>query len=109
MSGTLLRFGLWIILAVLAMYVLSETYENSPLREFVTPVLMQRAGGLGLALVGIGAVVSLFERAARKLNRSFCKTCGRAIPPRTLYCRQHIRSIIEDEHDRTHSTRIRRA
>ena len=43
MSSTLLRLGLWIIIIVLALYVVHETFEDSPIAEMVSIDLMQKA------------------------------------------------------------------
>jgi hypothetical protein len=107
MSGTLLRLGLWIVLIVLALYVLRETYDDSPIQEYLTASVLQRAGAVGLALIAVGAVLEMLGTAAHKVKRSHCATCRRPIPPGEIYCREHLRRVLEVEHDRTHSTRIR--
>src|SRR4051812_16342657 len=99
MSGTLLRFGLWIVLIVLALYVLRETYSESPAQEYLSPGLLQKAGAFGLALIAAGAIASMFEKTASVVLKKRCQVCHRSVSPGELFCRQHLRSILEEEHD----------
>ncbi len=107
MSGTLLRFGLWIVLIVLALYVLGETYPNTPLEEYVTASLLQKTGGFGLLLIAAGWIASFFDKAVLKIHTGHCLSCRKPIPRGDLYCRQHLRRVLDVEHDRTHNTRFR--
>jgi hypothetical protein len=109
MSTTLLRLGLWIILLVVAIYVLQQTLEDSPLVEFFNEPLMEKALILGGALLVAGFVSRLFEKTVGKAAvRNHCTVCRAPVPKGAIYCREHLRSVLAREDDRTHATRIRR-
>ena len=103
MSVTILRTGLWIVLIVLAGYVLRETYAAAPFAELLNPDLLQKAGMLGVALVILGVIVRFIETVIlSKVPKSRCSVCRRPINTGEFYCREHLRRILEDEHDKTH-------
>jgi predicted nucleic acid-binding Zn ribbon protein len=109
MSSTLLRLGLWVILIVVVMYVIHETYEGEAIAEYVPMVMMQKALAVGGILVIAGIVARMFEKASAKvLPKNRCATCRTPIAPGAIYCRAHLRSILAREDDRTHMTRLRR-
>lgn len=108
MSSTLLRLGLWIILIVVALYVLHETFEDMPAAEYFAMPMLQKALVLGVILVGAGMVTRLLEKGARVVTKNRCATCRAVIPQGAIYCRQHLRSVLAREDERTHMTRIRR-
>ena len=108
MSSTLLRLGLWIIIIVLALYVVHETYENSPIADIVSVDLMQKALMVGGAAVVLGIVLRIFEKGSKVVTKNRCRVCRTPIPPGAIYCRAHLRSILHEEDDRTHMSRPRR-
>ena len=108
MSSTLLRLGLWIIIIVLALYVIHETYENSPVAEMVSMDLMQKALVVGAAAIVAGIVLRLFEKGTRAVVKNRCTVCRTPIPSGAIYCRAHLRNILHEEDDRTHMSRSRR-
>lgn len=108
MSSILLRLGLWVILIVFGLYVLGETNENNPLSDLIDQKTLVEIGGLGLLIIGGGFVLGLFEKAASKLTRSVCQVCRKAIPKGEIYCRQHLRNILDEEFDKTRRERIPR-
>jgi predicted nucleic acid-binding Zn ribbon protein len=109
MSSTLLRLGLWIILIVVALYVVHETFEDSPVADFVPFAMQQKALAVGAALLIAGVVVRMFEKTAAKVVvKNRCLTCRAAIAPGAIYCRDHLRRVLAREDDRTHMTRLRR-
>jgi len=108
MSSTLLRLGLWIIIIVLAAYVIHETYENSPIAEVVSMELMQKALMVGGAALALGVILRVFEKGTRAVVKNRCTVCRTPIPSGAIYCRAHLRNILSDEDDRTHMTRVRR-
>jgi len=108
MSSTLLRLGLWIIIIVLAAYVIHETYENSPIAEVVSMELMQKALMVGGAALALGVILRIFEKGTRAVVKNRCTVCRTPIPSGAIYCRAHLRNILSDEDDRTHMTRVRR-
>lgn len=107
MSSTLLRLGLWIILIVIAAYVLKQTYEEAPWTEFVPDTTLQRALILGGALVVGGMVLRVFEKGAKAVARNRCVVCNTAIPKGAIYCRAHLRRVLHTEEDKTHVRRPR--
>src|SRR6266853_109675 len=108
MSSTVLRLGLWIILLVVAMYVLQQTYEDAPFVDFFAPAMLQKALALGGLLVAAGIVVRLLERGAKVVTKNRCIVCKTPIDHGAIYCRQHLRSVLSREDDRTHRTRLRK-
>jgi len=107
MSATLLRLGLWILIIVLALYVIHESFEDSPVGEMVPVEMLTKALALGAVLIVAGIALRMFEKGtAVKKNR--CAVCRTPIPPGAIYCRAHLRSILHDEDEKTHMTRLRR-
>ena len=109
MSSTLLRLGLWVILIVVALYVVHETYEGDPIAEFVPMAMLQKAVALGGLLIVAGIVARMLEKTAAKVVvKNRCITCRTPIQPGAIYCRAHLRSVLAREDERTHMTRLRR-
>jgi predicted nucleic acid-binding Zn ribbon protein len=109
MSSTLLRLGLWITLAVVALYVLAETYPAAPLVEYFPMPMLEKGLILGLLLVVGGVGVRIFEKGASKVAaKNRCVVCRTAIPPGAIYCRAHLRSMLHREEDREHMTKTHR-
>jgi predicted nucleic acid-binding Zn ribbon protein len=105
MSSTLLRLGLWIILLVIALYVLHDTFADSPIGELVAPKLMREALALGGILIVAGFVAQFASKAIKPVTRSRCKVCRTPVPKGAIYCREHLRSVLYTEDDRLHRTR----
>lgn len=108
MSATILRLGLWILIIVLALYVIHESFEDSPVAEMVPVDLMTKALALGAVLIVGGIILRMFEKGATKVKKNRCAVCRTPIPPGAIYCRQHLRNILHDEDEKTHMTRLRR-
>jgi predicted nucleic acid-binding Zn ribbon protein len=108
MSSTLLRLGLWIVLLVVVLYVLQQTYEEAPFVDFFAPAMLQKALALGGILVAAGIVMRILERGAKVVIKNRCIVCKTAIDHGAIYCRQHLRSVLSREDDRTHRTRVRK-
>lgn len=106
MSGTLLRFGLWVVLIALALYVIHETFPNAPQSEFISGPMLQKIGMVGAGLVLLGFLTGLFGKAADKTFRQQrCSVCRKPVMHGELYCREHLRRILDEEHDRHHAIR----
>lgn len=105
MSSTLLRLGLWIVLLVVALYVLGETYEGLPAEEFFAPAMLQKALVVGVLLVVSGFVLRLLEKGAKVVTKNRCVVCRTPIPSGAIYCRAHLRSVLHREEDRGHLRR----
>jgi len=108
MSSTLLRLGLYLVIATLALLVLSSSFENTKLGEMVTTSLLQSLFILSGLLIVVGVVARIFARTAGKsMSKNRCAVCGTPIPHGAIYCRPHLRGMLEREDRKTHSTRIR--
>jgi hypothetical protein len=108
MSSTLLRLGLWVVLLVVVLYVLQQTYEDAPFVDFFAPAMLQKALVLGGLLVAAGMVMRVLERGAKVIVKNRCIVCKLPIEHGAIYCRQHLRQILSREDDRTHMTRTRK-
>ena len=107
MSSTLLRLGLWIVIIVLALYVIHETYEGSSVADMIPYELLGKVVGVAIVLIAAGIVVRLFERGKQAVSKNRCRVCRTPIPSGAIYCRVHLRSVLELEDRKTHNTRIR--
>jgi hypothetical protein len=108
MSSTILRLGLWIVLLVVVLYVLQQTYEEAPFVDFFAPAMLQKALVLGGLLVVAGIVMRVLERGAKVIVKNRCVVCKTSIDRGAIYCRQHLREVLHREDDRTHLTRMRK-
>ena len=108
MASTLLRIGLWLLVIVLALYVVHDSLEDSPAAEYVPTALLQKALIAGGALLIAGIVLRIFEKGAKVVAKPRCAVCRTPIPTGAIYCRQHLRTILEEEDERTHMTKIRK-
>lgn len=108
MSSTLLRLGLWITLAVVALYVLHETYAGTHLEAYFSASLLQKSLIVGLLMIAAGIVARLVEKGASKVVvKNRCKICKTSIPSGAIYCREHLRSVLDREDQRTHAGHTR--
>ncbi|HEX9459076.1 MAG TPA: hypothetical protein VGA84_08025 [Thermoanaerobaculia bacterium] len=108
MSSTILRLGLWIILLVVAMYVLQQTFEDAPFVDFFAPAMLQKALVLGGLLVAAGLVLRVLEKGAKAVTKNRCVVCRAPIDHGAIYCRHHLRSVLSSEDEITHVTRVRK-
>jgi hypothetical protein len=108
MSSTVLRLGLWIILLVVAMYVLQQTFEDAPFVDFFAPAMLEKALALGGLLVVAGIVLRLLERGAKAVTKNRCVVCKTPIEHGAIYCRKHLRRVLSRDDEITHMTRVRK-
>ena len=108
MSSTLLRIGLWILLVVVALYVLRETLETGPWVEYVSAGLLQKTLMLGFLAIAGGGVARVLEKGHKVVTKNRCVVCRTPIASGAIYCRAHLRGVLHREEDRTHMTRTRR-
>lgn len=108
MSSTVLRLGLWIILLVVAMYVLQQTFEEAPFVDFFAPAMLQKALVLGGILLVAGIVLRMLERGAKVVIKNRCVVCRTPVDKGAIYCREHLRKVLSRDHDETHLKRIRK-
>lgn len=107
MSSTILRLGLWTLIIILALYVIHESFEDSPVSEMVPLGMLQKALVVGGLLIIVGIILRIFEKGAKVVAKNRCAVCRTPIPAGAMYCRAHLRRILHDEDDRTHASRIR--
>jgi predicted nucleic acid-binding Zn ribbon protein len=104
MSTTLLWIGLWLIAIVMGLFIANDLLPDAPFLQWVTTALLVQGGALGIVLTGAGIVLRLFERVAPKSKRR-CVVCRKPVFGQEMYCRDHLRGILEEEDERTHRTR----
>jgi len=107
MSSTVLRLGLWIVIIVLAAYVIHESFEDQPAAEMIPMAMLGKALILGGILVVAGVVLRMFEKGARVVVKNRCAVCRAPVPHGAIYCREHLRTVLSREDERTHMTKIR--
>jgi len=107
MSSTVLRLGLWIVIIVLAAYVLHESFEEQPLADLIPMEMLGKALALGGILVIAGIVLRMFEKGSKVVSKNRCAMCRTPVPHGAIYCREHLRSVLSREDERTHMTKIR--
>lgn len=108
MSTTILRLGLWTLILVLALYVLASTYPHEPWSEMIPMTMLQQVLVVATALIIVGLVLRVLGKGADAVKKNRCQVCRTPIPPGAIYCRAHLRSILNEEDDRTHATKVRR-
>ena len=108
MANTLLRLGLWILILVLALYVLESTYADEPWTEMIPAAMLVQAMVLAALLIAAGLVLRVLGVGARVVTKNRCRVCRTPVPPGAIYCRAHLRNILHEEDDKTHASRIRR-
>lgn len=107
MATTLLRLGLWTAILVLVLYVVSETYHDQPFVELIPAPMLQQALVVAVLLIAAGIVLRVLDKGKRAVIKNRCQVCRTAIPPGAMFCRAHLRSILHDEDDKSHMTRVR--
>ena len=108
MSSTLLRAGLWVVLIVIVLYVLQQTFEEGPLAEYVTTPMLQKVLALGILATVAGIAMRFLEKGAKAVTKNRCAVCRTPVPPGAIYCRAHLRSVLHREEDREHTNTHRR-
>ncbi|MEO8381798.1 MAG: hypothetical protein ABI779_19205 [Acidobacteriota bacterium] len=109
MSTTLLRLGFWTLILVLVLYVLATTYPDQSWAELIPMRMLKQSLALSFLLIMAGVVSTILGKGVSAVARNRCRVCRTAIPPGAIYCRAHLRDILHEEDERTHSTRIRRS
>jgi uncharacterized membrane protein YGL010W len=107
MSSTLLRLGLWTLVLIMALFVIQATWSESPIAELIPTAMLQQALGVAVLVVIAGVVAKVFERGKKAVVKNRCRVCSKPITTGGIYCREHLRNVLELEDRRTHNTRIR--
>ena len=107
MGTTLLRLGLWTLILVLILYVLSSTYSDAQWAALIPAAMLVQAMALAGILIVAGIILRILGVGAKVVTKNRCRVCRTAIPPGAMYCRAHLRTILHEEEDKTHSSRIR--
>lgn len=108
MANTLLRLGLWILILVLALYVLASTYSEEHWAAMIPTAMLVQAMVLAGLLIVAGIILRILGVGARTVSKNRCRVCRTPIPQNAIYCRAHLRTILNEETDKTHASRIRR-
>jgi predicted nucleic acid-binding Zn ribbon protein len=108
MANTLLRLGLWILILVLALYVLASAYSDAPWAEMIPARMLVQAMMLSGVLIIAGIVLRVLGVGVKAVTKNRCRVCRTPIPPGAMYCRAHLRTILHEEEDKTHASRVRR-
>jgi predicted nucleic acid-binding Zn ribbon protein len=96
------------VILVLAAYVLHESFEEQPLAEMIPIAMLGKALTLGGVLVIAGVVLRFFEKSAKVVVKNRCAVCRTPIPHGAIYCREHLRTVLTAEDERTHMTKVRK-
>ena len=107
MSSTLLRLGLWTLVLIMGLFVLQTVYSESTIAELITISMLQQAMAVAILLIIAGVIAKMVEKGKKVVGKNRCRECGKPIPPGAIYCREHLRGVLEIEDRRTHNTRIR--
>lgn len=109
MSSTLLRLGLWTMVLILALYVVHETFIESALAELIPFAMLGQALTVAGLLVVAGLVLRVAEKAKKVVSKHTCRVCNTQIAAGAIYCRVHLRAVLEREDRKTHgvTTRVR--
>lgn len=107
MATTLLRLGLWTLILVLALYVLSSTYSEEDWATMIPGTMLVQAMALAVLLIVVGVILRILGVGAAAVNKNRCRVCRTPIVHGAMYCRAHLRTILHEEEDKTHRTRIR--
>ena len=109
MSATVLRLGLWTLVLILSLYVMHESFEGSTIADMIPFEMLGQALAVAALLVVAGLVLRVAEKAKSVVTKNKCRVCNVQIPPGGIYCRVHLRAVLEREDRKTHgvTTRIR--
>ena len=108
MSTTLLRLGLWILILVLVLYVVTETYSDQQWVELIPAPMLHQAIVVAVLLLIAGIVMRVLGAGAKVVTKNRCRICKTPIAQGAIYCRAHLRTLLSDEDEKTHMTRVRR-
>ncbi len=108
MSTTLLRLGIWTLILVLALYVLASENSDQEWAQLIPMPMLQQALVVAGLLIVAGILFRILGKGASAVVKNRCRVCRTPIPQGAIYCRAHLRAVLHEEDDRTHSSRVRR-
>ena len=89
------------------LHVLRQPSEYGPWSGFRAPDLLQQARALGGILIAAGVVMCILERGAKVVVKNRCVVCKTPVEHGAIYCREHLRRMLNYEDDRTHRMRVK--
>jgi predicted nucleic acid-binding Zn ribbon protein len=97
--------GLWTLVLIMALFVIRESYSHLPIADMIPQRMLEQAMVVAAVAVVAGVALRAFEKTARVVSKgkSRCQVCNKPVPQGAIYCREHLRSMLEREDKRTHS------
>jgi hypothetical protein len=95
MALVLFRTGIWVLLAVLALWVLRDGGVLEDYAHLLSDELVTRLGIAGVAVLGLGFIVLIYEKLTVGPKKNKCKVCGRPVIAGEFFCREHLRDIVD--------------
>jgi hypothetical protein len=89
------------------LFVIRESYSEAPFAELIPQKMLEQSMVVSALLVVTGVALKMFEKGSRAVStsRNRCKECGKQVSAGAIYCREHLRNMLEREDQRTHATR----
>ena len=94
MALVLFRVGIYVLLAVLAAWVLRDGLLKS-YASYLTEHILNIAGLVGIGLFVLGFLAMIYEKSTSGRRRTRCKICGKPVIAGEYYCREHLREIVD--------------
>lgn len=94
MALTLFRSGVYILMVVLAIWVLRDSVL-SDYSHILQDRLLNQAGLFGLAVIALGVVALIYEKVSAGPKKHRCKVCRKPVIAGEYYCREHLREIVD--------------
>jgi len=94
MALALFRIGVYVLLAVLALWVL----RDNALKDFeaiLSDQILNWAGMSGVGLLVLGFLAMIYEKTSAGRRKVRCKVCGKPVIAGEFYCREHLREIVD--------------
>ena len=101
MSRLLIRLSLWALLASIVLALVREMIADGPLKNDSAPFIEVAVKG-SLMLLAAALILFLLEKMFSGRGRNRCAVCRKSIPKPEIYCRNHLREVINEEYDREH-------
>ena len=94
MALTLFRLGIWILVAVMAAWVLRDAVL-ADFAEHLSNHVLNQAGLVGVGTLLLGVVAVIWEKLSAGPKKHRCKVCGKPVIAGEYYCREHLREIVD--------------